>query len=299
MSVADIVQIIISCVSLVTTIIISVVVYKLESRNEKKFRTLEEKEKQKELEEKAKIFLIDNDSERDYLPWCVLAANLHPFKKHTRGIYTAFCKCSEKLRDEIVKQAGFEISKISINSWVDECIEKLEDDIDKYNLWQECNYNLKKYFYISYEKYRNLQWNDTPHVFEPINKNNKNRSAFNINKLSIGDYLDEYFYYYIDKNIELGNDIPTPPIDYVWNSQNLDYCDEDKVCMWTMELIENIAYIKNRKNNDKQKGVLLEYTDAQVKNFEDKYYKVLQALFNTYYEVPKDEKIRSDHNGLF
>lgn len=27
----------------------------------------------KELEEKAKLFLIDNETERNYLPWCVIS----------------------------------------------------------------------------------------------------------------------------------------------------------------------------------------------------------------------------------
>lgn len=107
-------------------------------------------------------------------------------------------------------------------------------------------------------------------LFEPINKNNKIRRTFNTNQLSIGDYIDEYFYYYIDKNMDLGNDIPISPINYVWNSQNLAYCDEEKVCMWMMELIENIAIItKNRKANGETNKALLEYTDAQAETFED------------------------------
>ena len=58
-----------------------------------------------------------------------------------------------------------------------------------------------------------------------------------------------------------------------------------------MELIENIAIItKNRKANDETNKVILEYTDAQDETFEDKYYETLQALYNAYYEAPKDEK---------
>ena len=289
MTLADIIQIVIGVLSLLATIAVSFAIYWLQMHHEKELQRLEEKQKQKELEEKANLFLMDNESERDYLPWCVLAANLHRLEKHTRVIYTAFCRCPEELRDEILKQAGFEISSITSNSWVDVCIEKLKADIKKYNLGRDYLYDGAKYFHRSYERYRDSQWNGTPSIFEPINKNS-NRIIYS-NQVSIGQYVDEYFYYYIDKHMDLENDIPIPPIDYVWNSQNLANCDEEIVCMWIMELIENIAIItKNRKTNSEINKALLEYTDAQAKTFEDKYYETLQALYNAYYEVAKDEK---------
>lgn len=289
MLLTDIIQIVIGVLSLLATIAVSFAIYWLQMHHEKELQRLEKKQKQKELEEKANLFLMDNESERDYLPWCVLAANLHRLEKHTRTIYTAFCRCPEELRDEILKQAGFEISSIKSNSWVDACIEKLEVDIKKYNLGQNYLYDGAKYFYRSYERYRDLQWNSTPSVFEPINKNS-NR-IINSNQLSIGEYVDEYFYYYIDKHMKFEKDSPIPPMDYVWVSQNLANCDEEKVCMWMMELIENIAIIiKNRKAKVETNKTLLEYTDAQAETFEDKYYETLQALYNTYYEVPKDEE---------
>ena len=289
MLLTDIIQIVIGVLSLLATIAVSFAIYWLQMHHEKELQRLEKKQKQKELEEKANLFLMDNESERDYLPWCVLAANLHRLEKHTRVIYTAFCRCPEELRDEILKQAGFEISSIKSNSWVDACIEKLEVDIKKYNLGQNYLYDGAKYFHRSYERYRDSQWNGTPSIFEPINKNS-NRIIYS-NQVSIGQYVDEYFYYYIDKHMDLENDIPIPPIDYVWNSQNLANCDEEIVCMWIMELIENIAIItKNRKANDETNKVILEYTDAQAETFEDKYYETLQALYNSYYEAPKDEK---------
>lgn len=44
--------------------------------------------------EKARLFLIDNQEERDYLPWCIIAANLHPglkaYKENLFGILPVF-----------------------------------------------------------------------------------------------------------------------------------------------------------------------------------------------------------------
>lgn len=136
MGLSDIIQIIIGILSLIATVAVSFVIYWLQMRHEKELKKLEDQQKQNELEEKAKIFLMDHEDERDYLPWCVLAANLHRLQKHTRVIYTEFCRCPEELRNEILKQSGFEIGSIKGQAWVNTCIEKLKDDIKEYNLGQ-------------------------------------------------------------------------------------------------------------------------------------------------------------------
>ena len=136
-----------------------------------------------------------------------------------------------------------------------------------------------------------MKWSGTPRVFEPICKDNHYRISFAIDKLDIGSYIDEYFYYFIDKRIDLKENEPMPPIDYVWYSQNLANIDEATVCMWMMELIQNIAIIiPNRSGVEKINAEILEYTDAQVETYEDKYYATLQSLYNAYYIKPMDEK---------
>lgn len=289
MTTAEIIQIVIGILSLVATIAVSFLIYWLQTRHEKEIQKLQDEKEQKELETKARLFLIDNESERDYLPWCVVAANVHPLERHSRKIYTEYCRCTEEIQNEILHQAGYKSNSIQGTRWVQKCIMDLEKDIEQYNLGGDYLYDGAKYFHRSYERYRDLQWDGTPSVFEPINKNNKFRSTFNINQLSIGEYVDEYFYYYIDKKMEFIEDVPIPPMDYVWNSQNLANCEEKKVCMWLMELIEGIAIvIRNRKPDEEINQKPLEYTDAQAKTFEDKYYEVIQQLYNTYY-VSADE----------
>lgn len=289
MSLADIIQIIIGILSLVATIAVSFSIYWLQARHEKEMQKITKQQEHKELEEKAKLFLMDNEAELNYLPWCVIAANIHRLDRHTREIYNSFCRCPEELRNEILKQAGFEMESIKGQRWVYDCTEALKKDIQKYNLGRDYLYEGAKYFHRSYERYRNLKWSDTPQVFEPICRNNYYRVT--LSKLNIGSYIDEYLYYFIDKRIDLKENEPMPPIDYAWDSQNLVNADEETVCMWMMELIQNIAIIiYNRSGVEKINGEILEYTDAQVETYEDKYYATLQALYNAYYIKPLDEK---------
>lgn len=218
MTTAEIIQIVIGILSLVATIAVSFLIYWLQTRHEKEIQKLQA---EKELEMKARLFLIDNEPERDYLPWCVIVANLHPLERHSRKIYTAYCRCTEELQNEILRQAGYKSNSIQGTRWVQKCIMDLEKDIERYNLGRDYLYDGAKYFHRSYERYRDLRWNGTPSVFEPINKDNKSRRTFNINQLSVGEYVDEYFYYYIEKKMEFDEGTPIPPMDYVWSSQNL------------------------------------------------------------------------------
>lgn len=69
MSAADIIQIIIGVLSLIATIAVSFLIYWLQTRHEKEIQKLQEEKERIELETKAREFLIDNESERDYLAW--------------------------------------------------------------------------------------------------------------------------------------------------------------------------------------------------------------------------------------
>ena len=132
MTTAEIIQIVIGILSLVATIAVSFLIYWLQTRHEKEIQKLQEEKEQKELETKARLFLIDNEPERDYLPWCIIAANLYPLEKHTRKIYSEYCRCSEELQNEILNQAGYKIKQFTGKYWLQECIDKLQQDIEKY-----------------------------------------------------------------------------------------------------------------------------------------------------------------------
>lgn len=114
MSAADIIQIIIGVLSLIATIAVSFLIYWLQTRHEKEIRELQEEKDRIELETKARMFLIDNESERDYLAWCIIAANQHPLERHSRKIYTEYCRCTEELQNEILRQAGYNSRQIKI-----------------------------------------------------------------------------------------------------------------------------------------------------------------------------------------
>ena len=71
------------------------------------------------------------------MPWCIIAANLYPLEKHTRKVYSEYCRCSEELQNEILNQAGYKIKQFTGKYWLQGCIDKLQQDIEKYNLGRD------------------------------------------------------------------------------------------------------------------------------------------------------------------
>lgn len=63
----------------------------------------------RKLKEQAEHFIINNNSEIDYLPWCVFASNLHELEAHHRKTYKEYCKCSPEVQDEILRIQGLNV----------------------------------------------------------------------------------------------------------------------------------------------------------------------------------------------
>lgn len=290
MTIAEIIQIVIGGLSFFATILVSFLIYWLQRRHEIEMQKIEETHSKELLEEKARNFLIDNEAERDYLPWCIISSNINNHKQHHRKIYTNFNRCSFELQNEILKQAGFTVSLIKDkDDWVAKCFNDLEKDIDKYRLGeQKFLYDGAKYFHRGFERYKEQQATlENDRLFKRINPANTIiHSLFPDDLESLGSYIEEYFDYVLDKSQgkPIVDTVPYPPVDYVWNSQHLGNAKEDLVCYWVMELVENIVInIHNRFCGSYFESIICENsTDAQAETFEDKYYQALYWLYFTY-----------------
>ena len=285
MTTADIIQVIIGILSLIATVGVSFAIYWLQSRHEKEMERIAKENEEKLLREEADRFLIDNESERDYLPLCVFASNLHRHEKHTRKIYTNFCRCRTELQNKILELAEFKCRTIEGTDWLNKAIEKLKADIEKYNLGRDYLYEGAKYFHRGFQRYREKEWDYSYKLlFKPIVENKRWRAFVGTDLISISSYLDDYFYYCIDKHdTEKLNGDPLPPIDYLWDSQNLASIEESEVCGWIMEIVDAITVIIHNKTIERDNDLYFDdLTDEEAETFEDKYYETVRALYYTY-----------------
>lgn len=285
MTKADIVQIIIGTLSLIATVGVTVAIYWLQSRHKKEIERVAKENAEELLKVEADRFLIDNESEREYLPLCVFASNLHRHEKHTRNIYTNFCRCSSELQNKILEVAEFKCRTIDGTEWLGKAIDKLKEDIKKYKLGRDYLYDGAKYFHRGFTLYREKEWvYSYRQVFKPIVENRLSSALTGSNLISISNYVDEYFYYFIEKhNLDKMKGEPLPPIDYLWESQNLASIEESKVCGWIMEIVKSITIIIHNKTIEREGDLYFEdLTDEQAETFEDKYYETVRALYYTY-----------------
>ena len=289
---------ILSIISISLSSLLTIVIFIYQIRNDIKIKRLEEKQRRKEIEEKANVFLIENEEEKVYLPYCIIAADINRQEKHIRKIYKNFCCQSKEVRAEILKQAGYELSPTLKENWLDEGFHLLKTDIEKYELGKNYLYDGEKYFHRGYEDYREVEWTlEFEQIFNPINKYRQFANiCFTNGLLDINSYIEEYFRYYIDKSdVCIGK--PVPPMDYVWELNKLASGEthEKVVCMWIIHTVHCICInILNRKTKGQHKlrGNVAGCID---KTLEDKYYDALLCLYYTYeseFALPKKKHRR-------
>ena len=311
MTPAEIIQIVIGSLSLLATIAVSLLIYWMQRKHEKEQEMLEErrirdrqeleeqrireqrereeKERAEKLTEEANLFLIDNVDEKDYLPWCIIAANQCRLKKHARKIYSEFCRCSKELQAEILRKAGITYQPIAKTNWVDVGIDQLREDIKKYKLAIDNNdylYDGAKYFHRGFEYYRELKYQfDDQHVFQTIWSNEVMVRLTGQKEITASSYIEQYFDFILGNipDDKLANKNPFPPINYIWDKFGLGYAAEEKVCYYVMLYVRDILLNIHCRFSNREDSLYFEnLTDAQVGLYEDMYYDTLLLLYNVY-----------------
>ena len=84
---------------------LTIAIYGLQRSHEKEREQMEVEAQKKAVAEAARVFLIDNEDEIEYLPLSAIAKSLKFKRKHHRAITTKFLRCSEEVQKEILKQA--------------------------------------------------------------------------------------------------------------------------------------------------------------------------------------------------
>lgn len=271
----EIVNLIISILSLIATITISFVIYFLEQHNQKEI-------KNKEIKENAKRFIIENDKEIDYLHWATIAAGCFPQNKHIRKIYNEFAYLDDATKKEVLKQRGLNCKLISGNGWIYKKIEMIQNAINELGIGDDFLYDGGKYLTRAY-RYKNKSIKE---LEKKRYENDKYNDYFKLNrmflkhknKLTYEQYLEDYLYCKYDNPELMPKDKEVcRPNDYLISVEELRNCREDYLCYWMMVMVENVICYACRYMHYKESGH--SETDAQVEKYEDKYFSVLYEMY--------------------
>lgn len=285
MSIADIIQIILGFFSLIATIAISIIIYILDRRREKR-------EHEKFLSDETKKFLLDNNAELDYLPLCIMVTNINPYSAHNRRIYNNFSRCNNELQNEIIKSKNMPIGIFDLRACIYSCLNQFIEFEQKYKLGGSMLYDGGKYFHRSFEQYAKEKIdNPDPYYFEvpnlsPILK------AFNHDqniKTNLNGYIDRYLEYILKDRADTANSpeflVEKPPMDLLRSKFMLGSRPEKELCFWIMRYI--VSACQAFKNHNLIDVCQENWRDLDIdlniiETYEDMYYYTILTLLTTF-----------------
>lgn len=266
-------------ISLILSIFLTVIIYRLERCHEKEHELAEEKAQKLAVFEVAKVFLIDNDDEVEYLPLAEIAVKLNLKRKHYRSITTRFLRCSQKQQEEILRQANVEDIQISMDA-VKIALEKLQDDLEKFEFGRNILYDGAKYLHRAFERWAEIEVNDVnPYIFEKTEKSEwyGSQSKIHWRFCDHTDQLCSYMWTYQHaEELGLCKDQIEPPVDMVFRQCNLGTCDERIMTFWTMRIIIDACH------TFKDFSAVNDFDESLIQTQEDMYYYTLATLCTAY-----------------
>ena len=265
--------------SLVVTTVLTIKIYRLERSHEKEREQMEVKAQEKAIAEAARVFLIDNEDEIEYLPLSAIAKTLKLKRKHHRAITTKFLRCSEEVQKEILKQANFQPIEVS-KEQVSTVLKLLRDDIKTYCFGRDVLYDGAKYFHRAMERYSDKEIETVnPYIFEDIKRTHfyQGDSLKLLKDTSYNGTLYGYMYDYIH-SADLGKSkwLLQPPIDMVLSQCDLAGCPEEIMTFWMMRIVIDCCRVFAESEED------FIFDEDLIKTQEDMYYYAVMVLYNTY-----------------
>lgn len=260
---------------------LTIAIYWLQRSHEKEREQMEAESQKRAIAEAARVFLIDNEDEIEYLPLSAIAKSLNLKRKHHRAITTKFLRCSEEVQKEILKQANFQPIEVS-KEQVSVALKQLKDDIKAHGFGRDILYDGAKYFHRAMECYANDKIDTVnPYIFEDIRQTHfyQGDSLKLLKDTSYNGTLYGYMYDYLH-SADLGKSkwLLQPPIDMVWEQCDLGRCSEEIMTFWMMRIIIDGCRVFAESEED------FIFDEDLIETQEDMYYYAVMALYSTYVE---------------
>ena len=261
--------------SLIATVVLTVAIYWLQRSHEKEREQMEVEAQKKAVAEAARVFLIDNEDEIEYLPLSAIAKSLNLKRKHHRAITTKFLRCSEEVQKEILKQANFQLIEVS-KEQVSAALKLLKDDIKTYCFGRDVLYGGAKYFHRAMERYSDEKIETVnPYRFEDFVNTRLYEDEHGLQKntkfnITLYDYMYDY------RHSGRTNWLIQKPMDMVWERCNLGECPEEIMTFWTMRIVIDCCRVFAKSEED------IIFDEDLIETQEDMYYYAVMALYSTY-----------------
>jgi len=289
----EIANFVVAVLSLIATIVLTVVIYRLqkndEAKRDKERREDIERETKERNEELARNFIIDNQSEIDLLPWCAIASNVKTLtalqiwrteRKYSHDIYLKFDKQLDDVKSEILRQEGILLELPQNSDWVDQYLKFLKIDAFECGLSSEEHcylYDGAKYFHRGISYYWSEKLEDYPRIEMSDLPITRQDTPFGPYTPLFDDYIAETVRKKFGEDSFLQDDA-IPALDFA----NIYFnTDEKMFVLCIMQFVRQFSVaVCARANRDEYIGT---NNDRKVTTYEDYYYDALLNLYLAYY----------------
>ena len=268
--------------ALIVSIVLTVLIYKLERKHEKEHEFTEEEGRKERIKEEAKVFLVDNEDEIEYLPISQVASSLQLKRKHNRSIITKFLRCSEDVKNEILIQAGIQKTTIKMDD-IHKYVDLLDEDLRKNHFGTQILYDGAKYLHRAFERWANQPVeNSNSYIFENLKTTEIHGRRNNAVIWRCSNYdtnLFTYMWEYMHPNeVDLKIEDITPPVDMIFQKCNLGSCEEHIMTFWPMRIVIDACQVLRNPSLDNI------FDESLITTQEEMYYYTLYVLYQSYRE---------------
>lgn len=239
-------------------------------------------EKRLKKENEAKLFIHDNNDEIDYLPFCIYASCYDRHGHHTRKIYDNFCRLSDEMQKEVLKQANYSLPILSDSDWIYDKIEIINKFAEEYGFGDTFLYDSGKHFFNGYDSKEELYNDENEEELEDVFGMYSPFSRYFLKRrITINQYFEGYAYRRFRDPEWLKKRDYIPPGDLLIEFKELR--DPEKtssvvVAFWVCHTIENlfnamVEYFYGKSPKD------LINSEAYLETFEDRFYEILNILY--------------------
>lgn len=314
----DTVMLIIAICSLIATVATAFVIFilqvKLEKNSREKTQQMEETIRKRDLTNQARLFLIDNEDENEYLTLAQVATVKQDARgiysdgsgryKHKRKIYKTFHRCEIDLQKEIIRQAkseDYKFEKYDIEELIDKMLKLFKEDAKEIGILEyDFLYDGGKYFHRGLDRYGNKNlvyegklkediWNHLVDFIDYKNAPDKKKFYDKLTNSAISRFVKPFYKERIYSRPKSFNEFEKmhkiSPFDHYWY-QLAQPATEDICTFVVMEMIRQGAWMIHREKYKKEWSISPEY--AESKTYEDLYYATVLTLFCVFYDQVKD-----------
>lgn len=288
----EIANFIVAVLSLIATIVLTIVIYRLQKDNEAKRDRERKEDLEREIKERneelARNFIIDNQSEIDLLPWSAIASNVKTLpalqawrtqRKYSHQIYLKFDKQPEAIKKEILRQEGILLNLPKNCDWVSEYLERLKIDAFECEMSADKHcflYDGAKYFHRGISNYWDEKLDGMVKIKIPNIPINRENSLFGSYVADFDDYICETIFRKFGEQSFLAENA-TPPLDFA-NSAFPN--DEKSFVLCMMQFVHSFSIsVGVRTSENEEFGIS---NDRQISTYEDYYYDALLGLYLAY-----------------